>query len=82
MKNLIQKLVLWSVKHHWIFLSLILFLQWLTGQIMGEPRQWGWIMSIRTARTIHNFLSPLIVIATIALAFDKLFLALKRKGKI
>ena len=69
---MLQKLVLWSINNHWIFLLIILGSQWLTGQFMSLP----------LARTIHNLNSKVIVILTLGLAFDKLYLWLKSKGKI
>jgi hypothetical protein len=82
LKPTLNKIVTFSIKNHGLFLIIILFLQWLTGQIMGEPNQWGFLLPHQTARTIHNLLSKVIVITTIGLALDKLYLYLKRKGKI
>ena len=69
---MLQKLVLFSVKNHWLFLVIILGLQWFTGQYMYLP----------LAKSIHNLNSKIIVIFVIGLTFDKLYLWLKSNGKI
>ena len=72
MTNLINQLGAWTVKHHWLFLLVIFGGQWLTGQYMNFP----------LARQLHSLNGKLIFIALIYMAANKLWLELKRKGKI
>lgn len=62
----------WTVKHHWIFLLIIFGLQWWTGENIQLP----W------ARQVHSFNAKVILIALIFMAINKLWLELKRRGKI
>lgn len=82
MKKIIQKTVLWSIKNHWLFLILIIFAMWFTGEVMSGHPEWGAIISRRNARALHNFVSKIVILSVIGLALDKLYLFLKTKGKI
>lgn len=82
MKNFLNQIGAWTIRYHWIFLLSIFGLQWLTGEIMSEPEEWGWLLNPRLARQIHGLNGKLIFIALIYMAGNKLWLELKRKGKI
>ena len=79
---MLQKLITWTTKHHWLFLLIIFGGQWLTGQIISEPNEWGWIMDFRLARQLHDLNGKLIFFALGFMAFHKLYLWLKSNGKI
>ena len=72
MKNLLNALGAWTVKHHWIFLLVIFGGQWLTGENINYP----------LARQFHGLNGKLIFLALIYMALNKLWLSLKRQGKI
>lgn len=72
MKNFLNIIGAWTIKHHWIFLLIIFGGQWLTGQYMNYP----------LARQLHLLNSQVIFILLIYMAAGKLWLYLKRKGKI
>ncbi len=72
MKNLLNLIGAWTIKHHWIFLLVIFGLQWWT----GENMQLGW------TRQIHQLNGKLVFASLVYMAGNKLWLYLKRKGKI
>ncbi len=82
MRRLLELVGAWTIKHHWIFLLAIFGLQWLTGEAMVYPKQWGWLMDARLARQLHALNSQVILWVLIYMAGNKLWLYLKRKGKI
>jgi hypothetical protein len=82
MKNFLNFIGAWTVKHHWIFLLLIFGLQWLTGEVMSNPKTWMWLMNGRLARQLHALNGQVIFWVLIYMAVNKLWLSLKRKGKI
>ena len=82
MKEILNQIGVWTIKHHWIFLLLIIGLQWLTGSVMLKPADWGWLMDTGLARKFHTLNSQLIFWLLIYLGLNKLWLWLKRSGKI
>ena len=82
MKRFLDLIGTWTIKFHWLFLLVIFGGQWLTGQIISEPEEWGWIMDFRLAQQFHSLNGKLIFIALIYMAANKLWLELKRRGKI
>ena len=72
MKNFLNTIGTWTIKHHWIVLLVIFGGQWLTGQYMN----------FRLARQLHELNGKLIFLALIYMALNKLWLSLKRQGKI
>jgi len=71
-KQIINQLGAFTVKHHWLILLIIFGLQWWTGENM----------KIRWARQLHDLNGKLVLTALIYMAANKLWLELKRKGKI
>jgi hypothetical protein len=82
MKQFLNVIGAWTIKHHWLFLLAIFGLQWLTGQVMADPKDWGWVMNSSLARRLHILNSQVIAWLLIYMAANKLWLYLKRKGKI
>jgi len=82
LKEFLNQIGAWTIKHHWIFLLLIIGLQWLTGTIMQKPTQYLWLMDAELARRLHILNSQLIFYLLIYMAFNKLWLWLKRAGKV
>lgn len=77
----VNKFVMWTVKQHWLWLVIILGLQYISGQVMsGEDKPI--ILSYSQYRLIHIWNAKLIVLLTIGLAGQKLYLWLSRKGII
>ena len=78
LKKKLTPLVMWSIKNHWIFLVLLIGLQYLTGEQMTEPKAFI-PLSAPMALQIHSILGKLILIGTAALFLDKMYLLWLRR---
>lgn len=81
-KAMVTKMVMWSVKNHWLMLVLILGLQYISGEAIGGDRKWLEITGYQNWRMIHELNSKLILIVTGLLALEKGYLFLLRSRKI
>ncbi|QHO63439.1 hypothetical protein [Candidatus Chazhemtobacterium aquaticus] len=81
-KAMITKMVMWSVKNHWLMLVLILGLQYISGEAIGGDKKWLEITGYQNWRMIHELNSKLILIVTGLLALEKGYLFLLRSRKI
>ena len=82
LKAIVTKIVMWSVKNHWLMLVLILGLQYISGEAIGGDRKWLEITGYQNWRMIHELNSKLILIVTGLLALEKGYLYLLRRRKI
>lgn len=76
----LTKIVMWSVKKHWLILVVLIGGQYLTGKGLADPS----LTSISYDRLfgLHSFGGNLILIAAIFLGLEKIYLWLMRTGKI
>lgn len=81
-KAMVTKMVMWSVKNHWLMLVLILGLQYISGEAIGGDKKWLEITGYQNWRMIHELNSKLILIVTGLLALEKGYLFLLRSRKI
>jgi len=81
-KTMVTKMVMLSVKNHWLMLVLILGLQYISGEAIGGDRKWLEITGYQNWRMIHELNSKLILIVTGLLALEKGYLFLLRSRKI
>jgi len=82
LKTIVTKIVMWSVKNHWLMLVLILGLQYISGEAIGGDKKWLEITGYQNWRMIHELNSKLILIVTGLLALEKGYLFLLRSRKI
>ena len=82
LKAMVTKMVMWSVKNHWLMLVLMLGLQYVSGEAIGGDRKWLEIAGYGNWRMIHELNSKLILIVTGLLALEKGYLFLLRNRKI
>ena len=81
-KAMVTKMVMWSVKNHWLMLVLILGLQYISGEAIGGDKKWLEITGYQNWRMIHELNSKLILIVTGLLALEKGYLSLLRSRKV
>lgn len=81
-KAMVTKMVMWSVKNHWLMLVLILGLQYISGEAIGGDKKWLEITGYQNWRMIHELNSKLILIVTGLLALEKGYLFLLRSRKV
>lgn len=81
-KAMVTKMVMWSVKNHWLMLVLILGLQYISGEAIGGDKKWLEITGYQNWRMIHELNSKLILVVTGLLALEKGYLFLLRSRKI
>lgn len=81
-KAMVTKMVMWSVKNHWLMLVLILGLQYISGEAIGGDKKWLEITGYQNWRMIHEINSKLILVVTGLLALEKGYLFLLRSRKI
>lgn len=78
-----MKWVMWSVRNHWLWMVVIVGLQWLTGHVLnGDLVFVAGIFSFATWRQIHLVNSWVIVGTVGVMAAEKLFLWMSRSGRI
>jgi hypothetical protein len=80
-KPQINKMVMWSIRNHWLFLVTMLVVQYTTGKIVSGD----WIivgMNLSSVFEIHQINGLLLVSGGVMLTLEKLWLWLLRKGKI
>lgn len=76
-----NKLVMWSIKNHWIFLIVLVGIQYLTGQELADSGFWI-PFNREVVFRVHSFLGTVILIFAILLVLQKLYLWLMRTGKV
>ena len=81
-KAMVTKMVMWSVKNHWLMLVLILGLQYISGEAIGGDKKWLEITGYQNWRMIHELNSKLILVVTGLLALEKGYLFLLRSRKV
>lgn len=80
-KPSVTKLVMWSVKKHWVFLVVLMGMQFVTGKQLTD--EWVFFNFERgLVFRVHSFLGFLLLLAAIGLAIEKLYLWLLRKGRL
>ena len=76
-------IVMWLVKNHWFWVSLILGTQYVSGKVIGSGFVWlAPLFSYPTWRQIHMFNSNLVVGVVMIMLGVKVFLWLRKRGKI
>lgn len=82
MRKIFNQVGAWTVKHHWLFLLGIFGFQWLTGEATAEPEDWHWLMDRSLALKLHRANGRLVLLTLIYMAVNRVWLWLKRRGKI
>ena len=82
LKPQVTKWVMWSIKNHWMWLVVILGLQYISGEAIGGSRRLLAVMEYPRWLTIHELNSKLILIVVTGLAIEKGYLWLIRRGRI
>ena len=80
-KPTITKLVMWSVKNHWLLLVVAIGAQYLIGKAMVNPNL-DIPLSYDNLLSIHSWLGNLILVVAVFLGIEKIYLWLLRRGTI
>jgi hypothetical protein len=80
-KPVVTKLVMWSIKNHWIGLVVLIGTMYITGNAMAEANPYI-PLSYSMLFTIHSWTGKLVLITAVFLALEKLYLWLLRNKRL
>ena len=81
MRPYVTGVVMWIVKNHWMFLVVMISLQYFTGKAMAVG-WWFFGLDPRVVLQLHLINGTLIVLAMLLMAGEKGYLWLLKKGRI
>ena len=85
LKTIINKIIVFSFKNHWLGLLILAGFMYLSGKVMAEPEELFFVIPrnyYRLVKELHELFGKLILISAIFLAAQKVYLLLVRKFKI
>lgn len=82
LKPQVTRVVMWTIKNHWLALVVLIGVQYLTGNMLAEPNEFPISLDRGLVLAIHSWGGKLFLIAGGLLAAEKIYLLLLKKNKI